>query len=102
MSSIFNDQSGGSSTLRNTFNSQYRKQFKQRWFYGGMADLLNSDEQSLDLRVSLGAFVGRKLILTDRTTLAVFSGAAGSRERYSPAVGRHAIISADSLRGPNK
>ena len=101
MSSSFSGQSEGESSRRNTFNGQYRKLFKQKWFYGGMVDLLNSEQQSLDLRTALGGFVGRRFIQTNRTALAAFAGAAGNRERYSSTAGRPAVTSVDSLLGVN-
>jgi hypothetical protein len=62
---------------------------------------LNSDEQSLDRRTSLDGFVGRSFIQSNRTSLSVFAGAAGNRERYSSTDGRPTVISADSLLGLN-
>ena len=101
LSSTFSDQAEGNGSSRNAFNSQYRKLFKQKWFYGGIVDLLNSEDQSLDLRVSLGGFVGRRFIQTNRTSLSVFAGAAGSHERYASTDGSLIVTSADSLLGLN-
>ncbi|HKX30864.1 MAG TPA: DUF481 domain-containing protein [Blastocatellia bacterium] len=99
VSSSFDGQSGGGGTSYNALNSQYRRLFKQKWFFGGLADLLNSEEQSLDLRTSLGGIVGRRFIQTSRTSLSVFTGAAGTRERYSSAAGRRVVTGAESLLG---
>ena len=98
-SSVFNTQSGGSSTRRNTFNSQYWKLFTTKWFYGGMVDLLNSDQQSLSLRTTLGAGVGRRIVQTSRTTLNAFSGLAVTRERYSSDEDRPKATNAEALVG---
>jgi putative salt-induced outer membrane protein YdiY len=99
MSSVFSGQSGGSSARRNTFNSQYRKLFQRKWFYGGIVDLLSSEEQSLDLRSSLGGVFGRRFIQTNRSSLSAFTGIAGSRERYALPTGSSVATNADLLLG---
>lgn len=53
-SSQFDAQSKGQNTNRYTFDGQYFRQLSQRWFYGGLLDLLKSDQQKLDLRTTFG------------------------------------------------
>ena len=100
MSSVFSGQSEGASTRRNTFDATYRKLFRRRWFFGGLVELLNSDQQSLKLRTTLGGAVGRNLVQTSRTSLNVFSGVAVARERYT-SVGQPKATTAESLVGMN-
>jgi hypothetical protein len=83
LSSVFSGQSEGETTRRNNLNAQYWKLFKRKWFYGGIVDLLSSDQQSLDLRTSAGGAVGRTFIQTDRSSLSAFGGVAVARERFS-------------------
>jgi len=99
ISSVFNTQSEGSSTRRNTLNTQYWRLFTPKWFYGGMVDMLNSDQQSLKLRTTLGAGIGRRIVQTSRTTLAAFSGLAVTRERYSSDEPRPKATNAEALVG---
>ena len=98
ISSVFSGQSEGASTRRQTFDARYWKLFRQKWFVGGLVGLLSSDQQSLDLRTTVGGALGRNLIQTDRTSLKLFSGVAVTRERYS-SVSEPRDTSAESLIG---
>jgi len=100
MSTVFSGQTSGDSTRRNTFGAEYWKLFRQRWFAGGLVELLSSDQQSLDLRTTLGGAIGRNLVQTSRTSLNVFSGVAVTRERYS-SIDQPRATNAESLIGLN-
>lgn len=97
--SAFSGQTEGTSQARNQFSFDYRKQLTSRWYIGGLFDLLRSDQQSLKLRTSVGALVGRNLKQTEHTRLSVFGGMAGTRENYSESVGRPKSTNADALVG---
>jgi hypothetical protein len=99
MSSVFTGQSEGTSTRRNTFDGKYWKLINERWFYGGLIELLNSDQQSLTLRTTLAGAVGRSLKQTSRTSLNVFGGIAVTRERYSSDEPQPRLTNAESLVG---
>jgi hypothetical protein len=99
MSSVFTGQSEGTSTRRNTFDGKYWKLINERWFYGGLIALLNSDQQSLTLRTTLAGAVGRSLKQTSRTSLNVFGGIAVTRERYSSDEPQPRLTNAESLVG---
>jgi len=99
MSSVFSGQSGGESTRRNTFNGKYWRLFTRRWFYGGMVEVLSSDQQSLDLRTALAGAVGRTMVQTSRTSLSVFGGIGVARERYSSDQPQPRTTTAESLVG---
>ncbi|PWT95317.1 MAG: hypothetical protein C5B55_01430 [Blastocatellia bacterium] len=77
----------------------YRKQLNPRWYAGGLFDLLRSDQQSLDLRTSVGGLIGRNITQTERTRFSVFGGIAGTREHYSESVGKPRTTNADALTG---
>jgi putative salt-induced outer membrane protein YdiY len=97
--SSFSGQPQGSRTARNEFTFDYRKQISPNWFIGGLFDVLQSDQQSLDRRLTLGGLVGRQLVQTERTRFSLFAGAAGSRENYSEAVGQPRTTNADAVAG---
>ena len=97
--SAFSGQTEGSSSARNQFTFDYRKQLSPRWYAGGLFDLLRSDQQSLALRTTVGGLVGRNLKQTERTRLSVFGGLAGTRENYSSDVGKPRATNADALAG---
>ena len=97
--SAFSGQTEGTSLTRNQFNFDYRKQLTPRWYAGGVLDLLRSDQQSLELRTSVGAVVGRNLAQTEHTRLSVFSGIVGTRENYSESVGKPKTTNADAIVG---
>ena len=97
--SAFSGQPDGDSTTRNQFTFDYRKQLTRNWFAGGIFDLLQSDQQSLKLRTSVGGLVGRNLHQTEHTRLSVFGGIVGTRENYSTATGQPKSTNADALAG---
>jgi hypothetical protein len=87
-SSVFGGQSNANRTQRNNFSIDYRKQFLPRWAVGGMLDLLESSQQSLNLRTTAGAGIARNFIQTDKTSLWALGGAVVTHERYAPSTGR--------------
>jgi putative salt-induced outer membrane protein YdiY len=99
LDSVFSGQSKGSRTARNEFTLNYRKQLSPKWYFGGLFDLLRSDQQSLDLRTTIGGLIGRSLMQTERTRLALFGGVAGTREKYSADLGTPRATNADALAG---
>jgi len=97
--SSFSGQTEGDSLTRNQFSFDYRKQLSRRWYVGGLFDLLHSDQQSLDLRTTVGGLVGRNVVQTENTRLSLFGGVAGTRERYSEAIGQPKTTNADAITG---
>jgi len=97
--SAFSGQREGTSTTRRQFTFDYRKQLTPRYFVGGLFDLLQSDQQSLDLRTSIGGLVGRNLRQTESSRIAVFGGVVGTREKYFIALGKPETTNADALAG---
>lgn len=97
--SSLSGQTEGTSLTRNQFNFDYRKQLSSRWYVGGLFDLLRSDQQSLKLRTSLGALLGRNLQQTEHTRLSVFGGLVGTRENYSESLGKPKTNNADAIAG---
>ncbi|HJU53580.1 MAG TPA: DUF481 domain-containing protein [Pyrinomonadaceae bacterium] len=97
--SVFSGQPKGTSNRRNQFTFDYRKQLSPRWYTGGLFDLLRSDQQSLTLRTTVGGLIGRNLLQTERTSISVFGGLAGTRENYSAQTGQPQTTNADALAG---
>jgi hypothetical protein len=75
---------GGLTDLRNDLRfNVVRQLLSPRNFYMGLSDFLQSDEQQLDLRTTLGGGVGHMFSYTNKTFIAAFVGADWNRERYS-------------------
>ena len=97
--SSFSGQTKGTRTARNDFSLDYRKQLSPRWYVGGLFDLLRSDQQSLDARITGGGLLGRNLVTSERTRLSTFGGLAVSREKYKIVPARRWATNTDALGG---
>jgi hypothetical protein len=86
-SSVFNAQSGSTTSGRNTLNILYARYLTPKWFAAAVGDLLNSQQQDLTLRTAVGGGLGRVLVRTERTWLGVLTGLNASNERYDPESG---------------
>jgi hypothetical protein len=82
-SSVFNGQSEGTTTGRNTLSVLYARKLTERWYAGALSELLNSRQQDLTLRTTAGGGLGRVLVRTEQSGLSILSGLLYSRERYS-------------------
>jgi len=82
-SSTFSGQSDGSTTSRNTLNILNQLTLQPKVYGVALTDFLNSEQQQLDLRTTLGAALGRWLVLTDKTEVTAFGGAVYTHEEYS-------------------
>jgi len=80
---VFSGQTKGSSTARRQLTFDYSKQLTPKYYVGGLADLLSSDQQSLELRTSAGGLFGRNIRRTENTRWSVFGGVVVAREKYS-------------------
>jgi hypothetical protein len=97
--SVFSGQSEGSSSARNQFTFDYRRQVSRKWYVGGLFDLLRSDQQSLALRTTAAGIVGRNIRQTERTRFSIFGGLAATRENYSATIGKPKQTNADAVAG---
>jgi putative salt-induced outer membrane protein YdiY len=82
-SSTSSRQSGADGTNRNTARLTTQFTLVPKWFAMSLVELLNSHQQDLDLRTTLGGGFGRLLIETDLTDLTVFGGLVYTHERYA-------------------
>jgi putative salt-induced outer membrane protein YdiY len=81
--SNLSSSSGASPSTRNSLTlSALRLLPQNNWFYAGLADFLQSSEQGIALQRTLGAGVGRYLVNTNRSTIAVLGGAGWQATDY--------------------
>ena len=95
----FSGQKEGSRTSRYYFDTNYRNYFRTKTFGGAMLSFLSSEQQSLDLRTTVGGLIGRNVVLTERTSLSIYGGAAYTRERYTALLGEPQSSNAEALVG---
>ena len=74
------DSADTDSSSRQTFATDYRRYWADRWLTGAVLRLEANDELGLDLRTSLGAGGGRILRQTSSTELEILGGLRVSRE----------------------
>src|SRR5581483_7015389 len=86
-SSVLNRQSGASNSGRNTADLYYFRYRGERWFVAGTSSFLNSQQQDLTARTTVGGGVGWDLIRTSTSTLQLVAGALLNNENYSPESG---------------
>jgi putative salt-induced outer membrane protein YdiY len=78
-------QSNAPETQRWNLGNDFRYLLGDRWYANTTQDFLNSDEQSLDLRTTIGVGGGRYLLRSASQYLAVGAGLAWTREDYTDA-----------------
>lgn len=75
---------GNISDLRNSLGLEVARQLlSPRNFYAGLADFLQSEEQQLQLRTTLGGAIGHVFSNTNNSFITAYAGADWNRERYS-------------------
>jgi hypothetical protein len=75
---------GDISNLRNDLQLTGIRQLRSpRNFYAGIADFLQSNEQQLDLRTTLGGAIGHIFSKTNNSFIAMYGRVDWNRERYS-------------------
>ena len=80
-------QSNAPETQRWNLGNDFRYLLGDRWYANTTQDFLNSDEQGLDLRTTIGVGGGRYLLRSPSQYLAVGGGLAWTREDYTdPAI----------------
>ena len=80
-------QSNAPDTQRWDFGNDFRYLLGDRWYANTTQDFLNSDEQKLDLRTTIGGGGGRYLLRSASQYLALGGGLAWTNEKYTdPAI----------------
>jgi len=95
-SSVVSRQNGADSSGRNTLNLYYFNYRGTRWFVAGTATFLNSQQQDLTARTTLGAGIGWDVLRSSTTSLQLIGGVLFNNEKYSPASGSKSGRGADS------
>jgi hypothetical protein len=84
--SVFrSSQSNAPETQRWDVSNDFRRLLGARWYVNTGQDLLNSEEQGLDLRTTIGGGAGRYLLRSASQYLAVGGGLAWTNENYTDA-----------------
>ena len=78
-------QDNAPDTQRWDVANDFRRFLGSRWYVNTTQDLLNSEEQGLDLRTSIGGGAGRYLMRSSSQHLAVGAGLAWTNENYTDA-----------------
>jgi hypothetical protein len=82
---------GATTSTRNDGTGYYRHLLRSNnWFYTGLASLLQSTEQDIQLQSNIGGGLGRYLKNTNHETVAVFGGLAYQNTRYTQTATRQA------------
>jgi putative salt-induced outer membrane protein YdiY len=76
-------QDNAPDTQRWDLANDFRRFLGTRWYVNTTQDFLNSEEQGLDLRTTIGGGAGRYLLRTSSQHLAVGAGLAWTNENYS-------------------
>jgi len=78
-------QSNAPATKRWDLGNDFRRLLGDRWYVNTTQDFLNSDEQQLRLRTTIGGGGGRYLLRSSSQYLALGGGLAWTNERYTDA-----------------
>jgi len=78
-------QENAPDTQRWDVSNDFRRFLGTRWYVNTTQDFLNSEEQGLDLRTTIGGGAGRYLMRTSSQHLAVGAGLAWTKENYTDA-----------------
>jgi len=85
--SSLSSASGGSTSTRNSLGLAYEHLLRSdNWFYAGIGNFLQSQEQDISLQTTLGGGIGRYLKNTDKVSIAVLGGSAWQATNYNVAV----------------
>ena len=95
-STVLNRQEGAQDSGRNTLDLSFYHYRGQRWFVALVAGILNSQQQDLTLRETIGTGIGVDLVQRARTSLRVLGGLLFLHEKYSPASGSESRHGVDS------
>ena len=85
--SSLSSSSGDSTSARNSVTLSYEHLLRnENWFYAGLGDFLQSNEQQITLQTTLGGGIGRFLKNTNKVSIAVLGGSAWQGTNYNTPV----------------
>lgn len=76
------DQPSEETKARETFQLNYQRFRRNRWFTDWLASHERNDEQGITARVSLGAALGRYLVQNNRNQFSMTAGIVATRETF--------------------
>lgn len=79
-SNLTNDRNTENKTTKNDANFRYYGLLPKYWFYAGFAQAEQNSQMGLDLRTSIGAGFGKRILYTYRTALQLSVNIVGNRE----------------------
>jgi putative salt-induced outer membrane protein YdiY len=83
VSQITNEQAESTDTRRTTFAAAYAHDISPRWQANGIYQFESDEQQGLDSRELLGAYVSHRLINSRRQRFAVYGGVALNSEDFA-------------------
>ena len=89
----FSQQTGGTRTDRREAYINFEKYITRhkKWLLASYGDVLSSEEQSLQLRTTLGGALGYRPKVTNRTLWTVFGGTVLNREKFDLAASTNSV-----------
>jgi len=85
--STLSTSTGNAATTRNQLNFAGERMLRRsNWFYAGVAGLLQSSVQEINLQTSFGGGIGRYLANTNHVKFYVLGGLGYQRTQYSPSL----------------
>jgi len=81
-SSDIKHQAGAENVNRQDLRAQENRYFEKRWFAAFLGQGEKNESQGLDFRLLAGGGVGKRLLQTNRSNIALVVGAAYSQEKY--------------------
>lgn len=82
VSSLVKIQEGADDVNRQNGRFRYTRFYQARWFAVAIASAEQNSNQALQIRGLGGGGFGRRLVQSNRTTVAVFGGAVATREKF--------------------
>jgi hypothetical protein len=83
VSSLIRRHDDETTQQRNHLELESRRLLRERWFAVGLLEAEEDAELDLDLRVLVGAAMGRTVVQSNRTALAMYAGVDLSHEEYA-------------------
>jgi len=80
--SLFKTQEGAEDVNRQNIRASYIHVLQDRWFAAGLGSGEKNANQSLEFRGLVSGSIGRRLLQTNRTNVALLGGFALSREKF--------------------
>jgi len=81
-SSLFSTKEGTQDTIRDSFGAAYYHYLSKKWFSVGQLQFLKDNQLNLNLRSTVSAGIGRFLLHSNHSGIAMYGGIAATNEKY--------------------